>query len=564
MLACMDTSRWRRPPKSLKGEYRLLKKCTVLFVSCLGSLVLNTHAEYTVNAPLTPVQDWLQSDSPADCGLPELRTQKLHEALAELYQARGYIFIWKNQGLLQDLLGQLAELQSDGLNPAQYMPDIREAEALCAELLISAHYLLALEHLSRGRLDQQEHESVWESSAMMTPIRESVAQLGILGLESMRDAFEHARPDLPLYLQLRDAFIAMPEAGPELPPFPEGPLLKPGNDRDPRLRVLMQHMQLRGLLDPEATAGPLDRPLLADDPVQAQPLSYDQVLQEAVRQFQRQQGLQPDAVVGPQTVAALNMTHAQRRQQVRINLERMRWMEARRQYHSLLVNAAGSRALLLEGNEVRWQSRVQSGSPDRATPMLDSRINRVTLNPSWTIPPTILKEDKLPQIRSNPAYFSERNMQVLDHQGNQLDPAQIDWHNPRGILLRQPPGPDNPLGRMVFRFDNPFAVYLHDTPSQSLFARAVRNVSSGCVRVEQASELADYLFYTLDQQQRERIEQRMTSGRTHEIAVRNGPQVLLTYWTAEALEDGSLRFSPDPYSMDEPLAQAYHRAIAQQ
>lgn len=551
-------------PKSLKGEYRLLKKCTVLFVSCLGSLVLNAHAEYTVNVPLTPVQEWLQSDSPSDCGLPELRTQKLHEALAELYQAQGYIFIWKNQGLLQDLLEQLAELQSDGLNPAQYMPDIREAEALCAELQISAHYLLALEHLSRGRLNQQEHEPVWESSAMMTPIRESVAQLGILGLESMRNAFEHARPDLPLYLQLRDAFIAMPEAGPQLPPFPDGPLLKPGNDRDPRLRVLMQHMQLRGLLDPEATAGPLDRPLLADDPVQAQPLSYDQVLQEAVRQFQRQQGLQPDAVVGPQTLAALNMTHAQRRQQVRINLERMRWMEARRQYHSLLVNAAGSRALLLEGNEVRWQSRVQSGSPDRATPMLDSRINRVTLNPSWTIPPTILKEDKLPQIRSNPAYFSERNMQVLDHQGNQLDPAQIDWHNPRGILLRQPPGPDNPLGRMVFRFDNPFAVYLHDTPSQSLFARAVRNVSSGCVRVEQASELADYLFYTLDQQQRERIEQRMTSGRTHEIAVRNGPQVLLTYWTAEALEDGSLRFSPDPYSMDEPLAQAYHRAIAQQ
>ncbi|WP_162861476.1 L,D-transpeptidase family protein, partial [Escherichia coli] len=82
---------------------------------------------------------------------------------------------------------------------------------------------------------------------------------------------------------------------------------------------------------------------------------------------------------------------------VRINLERMRWMEARRQYHSLLVNAAASRALLLEGNEVRWQSRVQSGSPDRATPMLDSRINRVTLNPSLTIPPTILKEDKLPQ-----------------------------------------------------------------------------------------------------------------------------------------------------------------------
>src|SRR5690606_32861099 len=144
-----------------------LKKCTVLSASSLGSLGLNTHAEYTVNAPLTPVRDWPRSGSPPDCCLPELRTQTLHEALAALYQAQGYIFIWKNQGLLQDLLEQLAELQSAGLTPAQYMPDIREAEALCAELQISAHYLLALEHLSRGRLNQQEHEPVWESSAMM-------------------------------------------------------------------------------------------------------------------------------------------------------------------------------------------------------------------------------------------------------------------------------------------------------------------------------------------------------------------------------------------------------------
>src|SRR5690606_41425053 len=128
---------------------------------------------------------------------------------------------------------------------------------------------------------------------------------------------------------------------------------KPANEWEPPLPLPMKPMQRRGRLEPEATAGPLDRTLLADDPVQAQPLSYDQVLQEAVRQFQRQQGLQPDAVVGPQTLAALNMTHAQRLQQVRIHLERMRCMEARRQYNSLLDHAADSRALLLESNEVR-------------------------------------------------------------------------------------------------------------------------------------------------------------------------------------------------------------------
>ncbi|WP_373288207.1 L,D-transpeptidase family protein [Halopseudomonas pertucinogena] len=188
----------------------------------------------------------------------------------------------------------------------------------------------------------------------------------------------------------------------------------------------------------------------------------------------------------------------------------------------------------------------------------------MTLNPSWTIPPTILREDKLPQIRSNPAYFSDRNLMVLDTEGTQLDPASVDWDNPRGILLREPPGPNNPLGRMVFRFDNPFAVFLHDTPSQALFARAVRNVSSGCVRVEQADELADYLFHTLDNHQRDRIQQRMDSGKTHEIRVENGPQVLLTYWTAEGTADGRLRFTPDPYGLDAPLIRAYHQATGLQ
>src|SRR5690606_15944826 len=204
---------------------------------------------------------------------------------------------------------------------------------------------------------------------------------------------------------------------------------------------------------------------------------------------------------------------------------------------------------------------VQSGTADRATPLMVSRINRVTLNPSWTVPPTIFRKDKLPQIRSNPAYFAERDLQVLDYQGNRLNPADIDWHTPQGVLLRQPPGPENPLGALVFRFENPFAVFLHDTPSQSLFERAARNVSSGCVRVEQATELADYLFDNLDASERERIRELQATGKTHEIRVRSGPQVILGYWTVQVMEDGSLRYLPDPYDMDEALAKALNAAL---
>ena len=538
----------------------MFKKCTVLFVSCLAAGIASAQAEYTVEGSLTPIQQALAAEPETQCQLPALRTHAIGDALDGLYEPEGYISIWQDSKRVDDWLGELEKLPADGLNPDEYIaPAPADADPVCTELHYSAQYLLSLEHLSRGRLDQQRQEPVWESSSRLPAVQVDVIRLGIVGLEDMPKAFELARPSLPQYHQLRSAYQQMDEL-PVFAPFPEGALLKPGQ-ADPRLPQLMQRMVLSGYLDPEASAGPIGEPVIAPPIViTGQPLIYDEVLQQAVRAFQSDHGLQPDAVIGPRTIAALNISPAQRQQQVRINLERLRWLDARRLHHSLLVNAAGSKAMLYEGDEIRWQSRVQSGSPGRATPLLDSRINRVTLNPSWTIPPTIMREDKLPQIRANPAYFEERNLMVLDTEGHPLDPASIDWRNPRGVLLREPPGPNNPLGRMVFRFDNPFAVFLHDTPSQALFARAVRNVSSGCVRVERADELADYLFYSLDNQQRERIEQRMGSGTTHEIGIRNGPQVLLSYWTAEGTEEGAVRFTPDPYGLDESLIKAYHQA----
>lgn len=542
----------------------MLKRCTVLFVSCLSCAAPPVQAEHAVNVALTPIQQALREQPDSSCRLPPLRTLSTIEVLDRLYRAAGYNSIWQDGNRVEAVQAQLLELAADGLNPREYTTAaVADTNPVCAELHHSAQYLLALEHLSRGRLDQQHHEPVWESPSMPPSQRMDVAQLGILGLDDMVVAFDRARPLLPLYRQLRRAYQQMDADLPALTPFPGGPLVRPGGT-DPRLPLLARRLIMTGHFNPEASAAPNDRSLTEPNLLHTQPLTYDEPLQQAVRAFQTDHGLQPDAVVGPQTVAALNLSPPQRQRLARINLERLRWLDARRQHHSLLVNAAGSIALLFEGEALRWKSRVQSGTPDRATPLLDSRINRVTLNPSWTVPPTIMREDKLPQIRSNPAYFSERNLLVLDSNGTQLDPTTVDWTNPRGVLLREPPGPNNPLGRMAFRFDNPFSVFLHDTPSQALFARAARNVSSGCVRVERASELAEYLFYTLDHQQRERMEQRMGSGKTHEIRIENGPQVLLTYWTVEALDDGKLRFTPDPYQLDGKLIDAYHRATGLQ
>jgi murein L,D-transpeptidase YcbB/YkuD len=172
------------------------------------------------------------------------------------------------------------------------------------------------------------------------------------------------------------------------------------------------------------------------------------------------------------------------------------------------------------------------------------------------VPPTIYRQDKLPEIRRNIAYLANNRLKVLDRDGRELNPATIDWQNPGPIKLRQDPGPDNALGLIVFRFPNPFSVYLHDTPSQSLFASHRRNYSSGCVRVEGAKQLADELFAGASQETHNSITDSIKRRLTRNIPLPVKVPILMDYWTAAAYEDGRVEFRPDVYGRDEELMAA--------
>ena len=478
---------------------------------------------------------WL---SAADLGVPGI--------LHALYRAEAFHPLWLASERRTALDHELAQLADDGLDPSHYSaPPSDPAPAdthllqVCADLRISRDYLRALRHLSRGKVPQEQIEPFWRAPRSHNPQpRRSLLSLAWNGLNDLPGAFAAARPSQPQYQALRRFYAAQRRQPlPEWPNVPAGRLLKPGMD-DPRVAQLASRLVAQGYL-----------PVRPEDAGER----YDEALLAAVQAFQSEHGLQDDGLVGSDTLVALNTSPTARLDQLRVNLERWRWLAGDLEPETLLVDIAGGLLTYLRDGQPVWQGRTQVGRAARQTPRLKSLVSRLTLNPTWTVPPTILREDKLPEIRRDPNYLAEHQLRVFDHAGKALDPALVDWQRPGAILLRQDAGPKNPLGRLVIRFANPFSVYLHDTPSQQLFKKSPRAFSSGCVRVEGILELLDQV---LPASERLALEVRLAKGRTEQVALERRLPIVLAYWTADLHDSGRPLLRNDIYALDAPLLAA--------
>ncbi|BBP76321.1 peptidoglycan-binding protein [Pseudomonas sp. Ost2] len=519
----------------------MFKKHACYLSICLLVAPLVATAEDLPVEPSTPLQSALAQLS-TDC--PALAVQLDAPArlrLQAFYLQHDNVPLWSGNDRLSALQAQLPLLADDGLDPARYpLPrDTDAGNALCTDIEISRQYLQVLQDLHFGRLSQARFEPVWHSQPAAQDADARLLMLAATGLQDMARGFAQARPNAELYLSLRRIY-AQQRLQPLLhwPMVAGGPLLRPGME-DPRVPVLAERLLAEGYLQ-SLPGGPEK--------------TYGEELADAVRQFQLRHSLQSDGVIGPGTLTELNISPALRREQLRINLERFRWLAPDLEPEGVLVNVAAAQLSVYHEGAPIWQTRLQVGRAERQTPLLKSRVTRLTLNPTWTVPPTILREDKLPAIRLDPAaYLSQQNLQVLDSEGHPLAADSIDWERPGNILLRQEAGPRNPLGKIVLRFPNPFSVYLHDTPSQPLFAKGPRAFSSGCVRVEQPLHLRDLL---LTPAERTRTDELLASGTTHEFRLAAPVPILLGYWTVQVDGDGALLYAPDIYARDPLLLKA--------
>ncbi len=470
------------------------------------------------------------------------------ELLPRIYENREFAPAWNTLEQIDGLLEIIDASYREGLDPNDYHAatlravrgtltdpaaltpsDRAELDILLTDSIIRLGY-----HLRFGKIDPNALNPNWTSTREL--FREDPADTiqAAIDSPSLREFAERAIPRGFLYERLKRALAEYRalEANGGWPTVPAGATLKP-DGTDMRVPALAARLAVTGELAASAVVDGT---------------RYDETVATAVRVFQARHGLAPDGAVGPATLAALNVPAAVRVEQLRANLERSRWVFYDPESEFLVANIAGFNLYLLRRGEVVWRTRVQVGRPYRQTPIFRAEMTYLVVNPTWTVPPTIYRNDILPAVRRDPAYLASRSIDAFDRGGKRVDPAAVDWSSRTPpYRLVQRPGPDNALGRVKFMFPNEHAVYLHDTPSRDLFERDSRAFSSGCIRVENPFELAEQL---LGASERARLDAIVASGRTQTIFLDKPMPIMLLYWTAEPDEEGRVSFLPDVYSRD--------------
>lgn len=485
----------------------------------------------------------------------QLRDLNLAEGVAQFYEKRNFAPAWTDAGRIDSLLQELANTIDDGLDPADYhLAELQQQRAALNanrgdpqqraefELLATNGYLRALAHLFRGKVNPATLSSEWNfalhdiaTAEAMEIVNSAVDSGDIVAV------FNRARPQHPLYGKARSALqrlraIAAQGGWPQL----DNSVLKPG-DRSAQVAPLRLRLQAAGLL-PATPAHSATAEADAD--------VYDDALVAAVKQFQREQYLDDDGVIGGGTRAALNVPVQTRIDQLRVNLERGRWLLHELHDNFVLVDVAGYKVHFYKNGQRAWSANVQVGKPYRSTPIFKSNVTYITFNPPWTVPPTILRNDILPKVRRDSGYLARNNIRVLNSAGRELAPADVDWNNPGGIVLRQDAGPDASLGQVAIRFPNSYAVYLHDTPHRDLFSSDQRAFSSGCIRVERPLELVELLLDDSVNWNRAAIDAVIAAGKTRNVDLAKRVPILLAYWTIDVYDADRVAFKPDIYSRD--------------
>jgi murein L,D-transpeptidase YcbB/YkuD len=473
-------------------------------------------------------------------------------AMEEFYSARDYQPVWIKDGrytpAAKAVMAAIGAAAEEGLDPAAYRlpaatlgstaplgPDLTAA----AELTLDKALLLYARQAYAGRLDPSSIGKLITIKPLLPDPVEILASVS--AAPDAAAAVIAYNPPHPGYQRLKAALAeARKLPATEAPaPIAEGKLMKLGVS-DPRVPQLRARLGL-----PAAT----EKPEL-----------YDNALAEAVARFQAESGLKADGAAGGNTIAFLNRAGKDDTAEILANMERWRWLPRDLGAFHVAVNVPEFEVRIVDDGKVVHETRVVTGKVTNQTPIFSDEMESIVVNPSWNVPASITTKEMLPKVRNDPSYLSRNGYQVLARVNGKVvpvSPGSVDWStaSARNIQIRQRPGDDNALGSIKFLFPNEHSVYLHDTPSKSLFQRDQRAFSHGCVRVQNPLEFADVLLAYQGGWTKERL-RKMVGGRESWVNLPKHIPIHITYFTAFVDDSGTLQTRPDIYGYNARVERA--------
>lgn len=546
-----------------------------------------------VSAPLpnaietAVMSDWFEAELNGEM------SESVSEVARRAYIQRMFQPIWTRQGAesLQNAAGDLFEhgLASDEVldSDLEQLIDKRfsagsKDEQAEADLALTAAWLRIASAISGGLSDEGKAVTSNYGSAKMTLVSKKLLEAG----QGRTLSFQDFESGYPQYAALKGALAQyrdIRDAGGWLA-IPDGESVEAG-DSDPRIPAIRERLSVEGYIEaPENTeqmlladAGKLqnvsiqkrnpeadgDRRtnLFATTSVEKStpdPTLYSEDLVEAVQTFQQRHGIEPDGVIGPKTLSALNESVESKIARIADSMERWR-AQGPADAHYIWANIPSYTVEGWNGDQREIAMKSVVGMASRATPTFNDEIEYTVANPRWYAPVSIVAKDKLPKLRRDPSYAKRANFKIYDRSsGAEVSAYSVDWNDPSSASnyrLVQQPGSSNALGQLKIIFPNQYSIYLHGTPSTHLFDRAERAFSSGCIRLEQPEKMAEWVASYDGDERLNEVRDALSTTRNTRVDFQSRMPIHITYMTVTVNDDGTVNFWRDIYDRTEGIRQ---------
>lgn len=546
-----------------------MRRIILVFFLSIFQMALFAQQAPEENSIDSFIRRYLETSSPEE--KPTVVENELFSTVVihRFYGERNFAPAWVKEQRLPEIAYEMryeiGQAKFDGLNPRDYHLEAINAffekyevakkdgklltsnELAAVDVLLTDAFIMLSSHLFLGKVDPESLKTTWSIQRNVPELMIDRKLSAAIRSGSLRATIEGYYPAFSIYKKMRDGLRLLFD---EQKRFESEPVadwknlkidksIKPGDSHN-QLPEIRDRLYFWGFLKPY-------------QPIEEK--SYDSLMVDGIKKIQKRFGLEPDGVIGQGTIKALNQKPLDLIATASVNLERLRWLpDTVKDIELILVNTANFQLDFIQKLDTVMTSKVIVGKSYHSTPQFSALMSYIVFSPTWTVPTSITRNELFPKMKKDPAYLSKNNMELLNSSGKTVDPASIDWGKVSArtfpYTVRQKPGERNSLGLVKFMFPNVNSVYIHDTPSRSLFEREDRALSHGCIRIQRPFDFAKILLSHDPTWTDEKINAAMHQTKEQTVNLNRKIPVAIIYLTYWSDSRGNLFFRNDIYDRD--------------